>query len=120
MPTAHSRAGWRKSSYSAQHNGCVEVDFTDEGVEVRDDKITESPVIRFSFEQWSHWLGEIVDDITNTNGAVTVTTRESTWLVHEPTTGATLAFSQQEWTAFRLGVIAGEFTPSSVATLAAS
>lgn len=120
MPTAHRRAGWRKSSYSAAADGCVEVDFTDHCVEIRDDKIAQSPIIRFTVEQWAHWLDEIVDDEpTNTNGAVTVTIQDNTWLVYELTTGTTLAFTEQEWTSFRLGVVDGEFALPAVTELAA-
>ncbi|MBV8542915.1 MAG: DUF397 domain-containing protein [Pseudonocardiales bacterium] len=84
MPTAHRRAGWRKSTYSAQADGCVEVDLTSEGVEIRHNKVIDSPVISFTGEQWSRWLGEVVSEhLTGTNGAVTVLGRTSSWTVRE-------------------------------------
>lgn len=117
MVTAHRRAGWRKSTYSAQADGCVEVDLTSEGVEIRHSKITDSPVISFTGEQWSRWLGEVIsDDLTNTNGAVTILAHPGSWTVRDVTTGTELVFDEQEWTAFRLGAKDGEFDPLESAT----
>jgi hypothetical protein len=39
MATAKCRAGWRKSTYSDVANGCVEVDFTSAGAQIRHSKI---------------------------------------------------------------------------------
>ncbi|MGH3772391.1 MAG: DUF397 domain-containing protein [Pseudonocardiaceae bacterium] len=112
MPTAHRRAGWRKSTYSALQNGCVEVDLTSDGVEIRHSKITDSPVISFTGEQWTSWLDEVIsDNLTNTNGAVTVLPRPNSWTVRDTATGTELVFDDQEWTAFRLGAKDGEFDP---------
>lgn len=110
MTTAPYRAGWRKSSFSDQADGCVEVDLTDAGAESRDTKITNSPVIRFTAEQWAKWQDAVrADNITNTNGAVTVTTTSDTWTVRWVATGVELAFNRTEWTAFRLGTQPDEF-----------
>ncbi|MDQ3153354.1 MAG: DUF397 domain-containing protein [Actinomycetota bacterium] len=113
MPTAKRRAGWLKSSYSAQQNGCVEVDLTGAGARIRDTKIAASPVITFTAEQWSTWLAEVTTDhLTGTNGAVTVTTASNAWTVRSVATDATLVFDENEWIAFRRGVTDGEFDPS--------
>ena len=113
MPTAHRRAGWRKSTYSDQANGCVEVRPGSDGMEIRHSKIVDSPVIRFTDEQWSRWLGEVVaDNLTNTNGAVTVLVGPGSWTVRDLLTGIELVFDHQEWTAFRLGAKDGEFDRS--------
>jgi hypothetical protein len=110
MPTAHRRAGWRKSTYSDQADGCVEVNSGSDGVEVRHSKIADSPVICFTGEQWSGWLGEVIaDNLTNTNGAVTVLIQPGSWVVRDVVTGTELTFDEQEWTAFRLGAKDGEF-----------
>jgi len=110
MPTAKRPAGWRKSSYSNQANGCVEVDLTSAGARIRDTKIAASPVISFTIRQWSAWLAEVTaDHLTGTNGAVTVTTAPGTWTVRSAATGASLVFDENEWTAFRLGATDGEF-----------
>ena len=107
---------WFTSSYSGGNgNGCVEVNIASDAVLVRDTKTTGSPEIIFTLTQWAHWLDEIATDtLTNTNGAVTVTTHNNIYRVHEPSTGATLNFTGHEWTAFRNGVLDGEFTLSAV------
>ncbi len=110
MPTAHRHAGWRKSTYSAQADGCVEVNSSSDGTEIRHSKIIDSPVIRFTGAQWSRWLDEVVSDhLINTNGAVTVLVQAGSWTVRETSTGTELVFDEQEWTAFRLGAKDGEF-----------
>jgi uncharacterized protein DUF397 len=121
MATAERRAGWRKSSYSAMANGCVEVDFTSAGVQIRHSKITDSPVITFTTDQWSAWLAEVTaDHLTNTNGVVTVTVSPDAWAVRSLSTGHTLVFDETEWTAFRLGATNGEFDPSITRELAST
>jgi len=113
MQTAKRRAGWRKSTYSNQGNGCVEVDLTGAGAQIRHTKIADSPVIAFTAEQWSAWLAEVTaDHLTGTNGVVTVTTAPNAWTVRSVATDATLVFDENEWTAFRLGATDGEFDPS--------
>ncbi|MGH3900144.1 MAG: DUF397 domain-containing protein [Pseudonocardiaceae bacterium] len=113
MATAKRRTGWRKSTYSDMGNGCVEVDFTSAGAQIRHSKITGSPVIAFTPEQWSAWLAEVTTDrLANTNGAVTVTVAPNAWTVRSRDAGHTLVFDENEWTAFRLGATAGEFNPS--------
>ncbi len=121
MPTAERRAGWRKSTYSSQANGCVEVDFTSAGVQIRHSKIADSPVIALTAEQWSAWLTEVTTDhLTNTNGAVTVTVAPNAWTVRNLDTSHTLVFNETEWTAFRLGATDGEFNPTISRELAST
>jgi len=121
MPTAKRPAGWRKSSYSNQANGCVEVDLTGAGARIRDTKIADSPVIAFTAEQWSAWLAEVTADrLTGANGAVTVSTVPNAWTVRSVATDATLIFDENEWTAFRLGAADGEFDPSHSPELAST
>jgi Domain of unknown function (DUF397) len=121
MPTAERCVGWRKSTYSNQANGCVEVDFTSAGAQIRHSKIADSPVIAFTTEQWSAWLTEVTTDhLTNTNGAVTVTVAPDSWTVRCPDTGHTLVFDETEWTAFRLGATDGGFAPSLSLELAST
>ncbi|MGH3930395.1 MAG: DUF397 domain-containing protein [Pseudonocardiaceae bacterium] len=121
MATAKARAGWRKSTYSDVANGCVEVDFTSAGAQIRHSKIADSPVIAFTTEQWSAWLTEVTTDhLTNTNGAVTVTVTSNAWTVRSLATGHALVFDETEWTAFRLGATHGEFDPSLSPELAST
>ncbi|MGH3869763.1 MAG: DUF397 domain-containing protein [Pseudonocardiaceae bacterium] len=115
MLTAHRRAGWRKSTYSAFQNGCVEVNPSGAGMQIRHSKISDSPVISFTGEQWSRWLDEVVSDhLTNTNGAVAVLVGSGSWTVREASTGTELVFDEPEWTAFRLGAKDGEFSPPAM------
>jgi len=112
MTTARRPAGWRKSTYSDFQNGCVEVNFTSAGAQIRDSKIIDSRVITFTTEQWSAWLTEVITDhLTNTNGAVTVTVTPTAWTVRSLYTTHALVFDETEWTAFRLGATNGEFDP---------
>ncbi|MBE1467583.1 DUF397 domain-containing protein [Kibdelosporangium phytohabitans] len=117
MSTPKRRAGWRKSTYSDQGNGCVEVDFTSDGVEIRHSKIPDSPVIRFTEAHWSLWLDEVINgDFTNSNGAVIVTTQPNAWTVHDPATAVTLVYDRSEWWSFERGVRDGEFDPKTAVT----
>jgi hypothetical protein len=50
---------WRKSSFSAITNHCVEVRFTDAGVEVRDSKDRGGPSLRFDSDKWAEFIGAI-------------------------------------------------------------
>ncbi len=121
MATAKHRAGWRKSTYSDMGNGCVEVDFTNAGAEIRHSKIADSPVIAFTTEQSSAWLSEVTTDhLSNTNGAVSVTVTSNAWTVRSLATGHALVFDENEWIAFRFGTIDGEFAPSLSRVLAST
>ncbi|GGN29079.1 hypothetical protein GCM10011609_85870 [Lentzea pudingi] len=113
MPTAKRRAGWRKSTYSDQGNGCVDVDFTSDGVEIRHSQIPNSIVITFTITQWSRWICEVITgEPTNANGAVDVSVAPNAWTVRERTTGHTLIFTDAEWRAFQLGAADGQFDPT--------
>ena len=53
-------SGWRKSSYSASNGHCVEAArFTDGRIGVRDSKVADGPVLRFTPEAWTAFLGEL-------------------------------------------------------------
>ena len=59
---------------------------------------------------WAAFLDEVARDAPSANGAVDVTTRpDDGRAVREHSSGATLHFRDDEWTAFRRGVLAGEF-----------
>lgn len=50
----HSRAEWRKSSYSGANGNCVEVAHAASGVvAVRDSKNPDGPRLAFTPEQWT-------------------------------------------------------------------
>lgn len=49
--------GWRKSSYSGNGGECVEAGHQPGSVMVRDTKLDQSPVIKFSASAW-RWFTE--------------------------------------------------------------
>ena len=53
-----SSAEWHKSTFSAA-NGCVEVAALDDRVAVRDSKEQGGPVLVFSRDEWSAFLGGV-------------------------------------------------------------
>ena len=105
-------ATWRKSTFSSQDNGCIEVNQLPDGrTRIRDTKLADGPVIEFTRDQWDAWLDEVAsDELTGTNGAVTVLAERGTWTVRNTPSGPTLTFNATEWHAFRDGVHAGEFS----------
>ena len=124
MRTASWRAGWRKSSYSAHENGCVEVDYTIAHVEVRDTKHRGTgPVLRVTHDIWGAFLQSVAADRVagggelalnrsalnaDYNGAAVLT------LWHLRTGADELHFTDAEWQAFRCGVLDGEFTLGAI------
>ncbi|GAB2859445.1 DUF397 domain-containing protein [Lentzea nigeriaca] len=53
MPTT-----WRKSSRSGNGSNCVEVTFAGDDVATRDSKNPTGPVLRFTQQSWSVFLGQ--------------------------------------------------------------
>lgn len=47
---------WFKSSFSVNGGQCVEVRFVENGIQLRDDKIADSPVLTFSGAEWDAFL----------------------------------------------------------------
>ncbi|MFC4335498.1 DUF397 domain-containing protein [Salininema proteolyticum] len=43
---------WKKSSRSGHNGACVEVRLADKAVEVKDSKLSDSPVLRASSADW--------------------------------------------------------------------
>lgn len=114
MGSVTGRAGWRTSSYSGSGEECFDVDFTDLGVELRHSRQPEGALFFFTDDEWNSFLTEVVNqDIVNTNGAVRVVAGDAGWAVEEIRTGNVLRFTHGEVHAFRLGVLGGEFTPST-------
>ena len=53
-------ASWRKSSHSGQ-TGCVEVRRTHDGVQVRDSKNADGPVLLFTDHEWVAFVEGVRD-----------------------------------------------------------
>lgn len=50
---------WRKSSFSGENGGCVEVAWPQRGVAVRDSKNTDGPTMAFPMEEWRAFLANL-------------------------------------------------------------
>lgn len=108
---AGQAGGWFVSSFSNAQSACVEVRFHGPRVEIRDTKDRTGPVLSVTRAEWTAFL----------------TGSGTTPLAAEPTTdgGAVLHtggpdrlhFTPAEWTAYRLGVEAGEFDPPHTAVV---
>lgn len=103
--------GWRTSSFSSNGASCVEVLEADGDTYLRDTKEHgEGAVLHLDRRAWSAFLDEVARDTPSANGAVEVTVGEDdARVVHETASGAVLHFRDDEWVAFRRGVLAGEF-----------
>jgi hypothetical protein len=56
----HNDVMWKKSARSAANGNCVEVATLDEGqVGVRDSKDRSGPVLRFTPDEWSAFVGGV-------------------------------------------------------------
>ncbi|GAA4733626.1 DUF397 domain-containing protein [Actinomycetospora chibensis] len=108
MATTH---GWRTSSFSSNGASCVEVLEADGATYLRDTKSHgEGAVLHLDGPAWAAFLREVAHDAPSANGAVEVTADEDGGrLVRETSSDAVLLFRHDEWTAFRRGVLAGEF-----------
>jgi hypothetical protein len=54
-----SRAGWRKSSYSAQNGNCLEAADGGRTVAVRDSKDPQGPFLAFTPSAWAKFLASL-------------------------------------------------------------
>lgn len=107
MSTANPLA-WRKSSYSSNGEGCVDVAPADTGVYVRHTKHHDHGTITFTHDQWTRMLDRIRgnDATENTSGPSLHKRGTDTILTSDD---VTLRFDTIEWRAFTAGVADGEF-----------
>ncbi len=54
-------SGWRKSSWSEQSGGCVEVRASDGEVHVRNSRDPNGPVLTFTRAEWSAFVDGVAD-----------------------------------------------------------
>jgi hypothetical protein len=103
--------GWRTSSFSSNGASCVEVLEADGATYLRDTKEHgEGAVLHLDRPAWTAFLDEVARDAPSANGAVDVAEGgDGDRLVLEHSSGAVLRFRDDEWVAFRRGVLAGEF-----------
>jgi hypothetical protein len=102
---------WRTSSFSSNGASCVEVLEADGATYLRDTKEHgEGAVLHLDGPAWSAFLDEVARELPSANGAVEVTAApDDGRAVREHSSGAVLLFRDDEWVAFRRGVLAGEF-----------
>lgn len=57
MTADDNERGWFKSSYSGpNNNSCVEARLTCDGIDVRDSKDSDGPILRFDRPAWARFL----------------------------------------------------------------
>lgn len=106
MNTA-DRLPWRKSTFSGNGEGCVDVAPASDGVFVRHTKHHDHGVIKFTHAQWATFLTEVRTETPSANGAATV--RQDGTDTALSSDDVELRFNDTEWTAFLAGIAEGEF-----------
>jgi hypothetical protein len=109
---------WYKSSFSPSQGGCVEVRFDGVLVHVRDTKDRgKGPVISAPSAAWPAFVDEVLGKaVAGSNRAVHIAHQHNgTVQLHALDYAATLTYTSDEWTAFKAGAAAGQFTLRSVA-----
>ena len=128
---AHTRTGWRKSSYSTATGACVEIATDADGVALRHSKHPDAGTILFSYPAWTSFVRDAsatgsmraptggsaggaasapTGTSTSTNGIAAIVRAGTDTLVRSLATDVELRFDESEWTAFLAGVADGEFT----------
>ncbi|MFP1630005.1 DUF397 domain-containing protein [Streptomyces sp. 5K101] len=54
-----ARRRWQKSSRSSADGQCLEVAPTPDGIEVRDSKDPDGPVLAFPWDEWAEFIGRV-------------------------------------------------------------
>lgn len=101
---------WRMSSFSREHEQCVEVAPRAGGVVLRHSKSPGAGVISFSGGEWSRFIRDARSNRASTNGAAAIErTDDDGATVRSVRDGLELRFTEGEWRAFVSGIRAGEF-----------
>ncbi|ATL66160.1 DUF397 domain-containing protein [Nocardia terpenica] len=110
--------GWRKSSFSQGSDHCVEVQFTDAAVSIRDSKYLRNPandpaaqpIITVPTEHWGMFLqlaaGRLEGDFP---GLPSIERHDDGGVSIRSQDGITLSYTPAEWIAYVSGIRAGEF-----------
>lgn len=107
---------WRRSS-RCSIGSCVEILLTDERVFVRDSKQNnqgdDQPRISIDPSTWCMFLDELLGlTAIGSNGVLAVRALSDGWVeLVDASTGTSLSYDSEEWTAFVEGVELGEMTP---------
>ncbi|ONM49582.1 DUF397 domain-containing protein [Nocardia donostiensis] len=107
MSTA-SHLPWRKSSYSGNGEGCVDVAPTSDAVFVRHTKHHDHGTITFTRAQWSTFLNHVRNGNSTADAGTPTITKDGADTILSGNDVA-LRFNDTEWTAFTAGVKDGEF-----------
>ena len=107
----HFTDRWHTSSYSASAGQCVEVAVTPTVVGVRDSKDRGGTALHLGAEQWRAFLDAVAGGRPGDDAVRIRTTAGGGHRVEEAGTRRELRFTAGEWSAFRRGVLAGEFGP---------
>ncbi|UGT59868.1 DUF397 domain-containing protein [Nocardia asteroides] len=108
------RLQWRTSSYSGNGENCVEVAPGDTAIYVRHSKYREAGIIAFPHATWPSFLDDTRTGTTSHNAVVAVEKRGDDTVVESLRGDVQLRFDAGEWTAFRAGVVDGEFDATSL------
>jgi len=111
--TWNTNAAWRRSSKCSM-SSCVEVLITGDRVFVRDskqnDRVGDQPLIHVDPAVWRTFLNELLGSAApGSNGVLQTESLPGGWTaLIDTSTGLSLHYDDQEWTAFVEGVALGE------------
>lgn len=106
----HSRAVWRKSSYSGAQGDCVEAAPAASGVTLRHSEHPTAGMISFPYTAWAAFVRDASQGgPASANGIAAITMINTDTLVTSLTTEVELRFDDGEWSAFLAGAADGEF-----------
>jgi len=104
---------WRISSFCSSGT-CVAISFSDNSVLLTDTKLAKpeqaSAAISIPADHWSEFLTAVDGDSGEIHVADILVERQPTGRRVSAVDGGGLGFSDMEWSAFRQGVKAGEFS----------
>ncbi|MDQ3155078.1 MAG: DUF397 domain-containing protein [Actinomycetota bacterium] len=109
-PRTHTRAAWRKSSYSTGTGNCVEVAPAADSVVIRHSKHPAAGTITFPHRAWAVFVRDASEGgLTSANGVAIITEIGTDTLVTSLSTDVELRFDDGEWSAFVAGAADSEF-----------
>lgn len=106
LTSTNTASAWRKATRCAS-GACVEVRATAAGVQVRDSKQPDGPVLTFTGDEWADVVAGIKDGYMPDGFTKLLTTLVGG--VQWEHDGRRLTFTDREWLAFCDGVDNGEF-----------